>query len=267
MERSACHVCCGNGFNDFAALDHRRIVRCRDCGYVFAHLFDEDTLFRAYAEDYYASAEDPRIGRKIQNGAPVWAGVCRTLERRIPRPKRLLDIGAGTGGFLMEFHRRHPQVELFAIESASAARAHLISKLPQIRFPADDAMKLHDISEFFDLVVLLQTLEHVYAPDRLCRAIYNRLNAGGAAFITVPNLHSFRVLLKKTRDGLNLSNRTHLQFFSKGSLERLLKNAGFRNVRRIIDFGGGQVSGALQLLQWGLRAGGISNELRYIAVK
>lgn len=210
MERNTCHICGESRFSDFADLDHRHIVCCISCGYVFASRFSEAELANAYEKDYYASPEDPRIEGWIVKNVGVWEGLCNTLEKYAKEPKSLLDIGAGSGGFLLAYHKRNPLVSLSAVEMSDAARISLARRLPSINFPVKDVAQLLEVTEQYDVVTLLQTLEHVYDPKSLCKDIYDKLKPGGILLVTVPNIRSYKVLLHGTRDTHCFGNMTHL---------------------------------------------------------
>jgi len=100
-----------------------------------------------------------------------------------PRKARILEVGCGTGHNLAML-KKFGKVE--ASELDPSARA-LASK--RLRGEVKEA-KLPDLSMFerdaYDLVALLDVLEHV--PDDLgsLRAIFKRLKPGGALLLTVP---------------------------------------------------------------------------------
>jgi SAM-dependent methyltransferase len=109
----------------------------------------------------------------------------RLIERVVkpPRKARILEVGCGTGhnlSMLKEFG------QLDASELDRCARALANKRLPRKVKEA----KLPDLSMFkrneYDLIALLDVLEHV--PDDLgsLRAIHRRLKPGGALLLTVP---------------------------------------------------------------------------------
>lgn len=260
-----CPLCGGRRHRPFTQADHRRIAACADCGHLFAARFSTDELRRLYAERYYASKDDPRIDGWIQSNRRVWLGLCQAVTRHIAQPRSLLDVGAGTGGFLLAFHEHCPSTSLAAIESSPQARDAIRQKMPQVDFPADDAEGLDHVTSRYQVVTLLQTLEHVSDPRRLLRAVHDRLEEGGLLLLTVPNRWSYRSMIKGMRDDFNFANPTHLHFFSAGVLRRLLSESGFGGVRRLRGMGGSNVTGLRQLPQWLLRLAGLSTELRYVA--
>jgi len=261
----SCPVCASRQCRPFAQTDHRRILACRDCGHVFAGLYSRDELRRQYAQRYYDTKDDPRIDAWIQANRRVWRGLCQAIGTCIAQPRSLLDIGAGTGGFLLAFHEYSPTTVLAAIESSSQARDALREKMPQVAFVADDAEGLDSVTERFHVITLLQTLEHVEDPRRLLRSVHDHLEADGLLLLTVPNRWSYRSLLKGMRDEFNFANPTHLHFFSDRVLRRLLSETGFVRARRLRSMGGSNVTGPGQLPQWLLRVVGLSAELRFLA--
>jgi len=268
IERSACAVCGGSDLRRFAELGHRRVVTCAACGYLFADRFDEAELERAYVEDYYASKDDQRIESWVAENRGIWNGLCETLERHAPAPETLLDVGAGTGGFLLEYHRRNPKVALSAIESSTNARQSLSERLPSVQFLDDDAYHLSNGAARFDVVTLLQTLEHMVDPAAVCAEIRQALRPGGMLLVTVPNRRSYAVMMKGTAEPECFGNPTHLQFFEKKTLERVLGQAGFARIRRVAGFSSSNVSSPpAKLAQFALRVAGRSRELRYVAWK
>jgi SAM-dependent methyltransferase len=151
--------------------------------------------------------------------------ILKALIQRVVRPPnraRILEVGCGTGhnlAMLKEFGR----VE--ASELDRCARALANKRLPGKVKEA----KLPDLSMFerngYDLIALLDVLEHV--PDDLgsLRAIHRRLKPGGALLMTVPANpwmwsahdaahHHFRRYTKKQLQELFLRSGLEIQLLS-----------------------------------------------------
>lgn len=148
----------------------------------------------------------------------------RLIERVVHPPKnaKILEIGCGTGhnlAMLKEFG------SLEASELDRCARAVASKRLPRKVKEA----KLPDLSMFkrngYDLIALLDVLEHV--PDDLAslRAIHMRLKPGGALLLTVPANpwmwsahdaahHHFRRYTKKQLEELFLRSGLEIQVLS-----------------------------------------------------
>jgi SAM-dependent methyltransferase len=148
----------------------------------------------------------------------------RLIERAVkpPRKARILEVGCGTGhnlAMLKEFG------QLDASELDRCARALANKRLPRKVKEA----RLPDLSMFkrneYDLIALLDVLEHV--PDDLgsLRAIHRRLKPGGALLLTVPANpwmwsahdtahHHFRRYTKKQLEELFLRSGLEIQLLS-----------------------------------------------------
>jgi SAM-dependent methyltransferase len=148
----------------------------------------------------------------------------RLIERVVKPPKkaRILEVGCGTGhnlAMLKEFG------QLDASELDRCARALANKRLPRKVKEA----RLPDLSMFkrneYDLIALLDVLEHV--PDDLgsLRAIHRRLKPGGALLLTVPANpwmwsahdtahHHFRRYTKKQLEELFLRSGLEIQLLS-----------------------------------------------------
>jgi SAM-dependent methyltransferase len=151
--------------------------------------------------------------------------ILKTLIGRVVRPPkkaRILEIGCGTGHNLAML-KAFGRVE--ASELDACARALASKRLPGKVKEA----KLPDVSMFerngYDLIALLDVLEHV--PDDLAslRAIHRRLKPGGALLMTVPANpwmwsahdvahHHFRRYTKKQLEELFLRSGLEVQLLS-----------------------------------------------------
>jgi SAM-dependent methyltransferase len=138
-------------------------------------------------------------------------------EVRPPKAARVLEIGCGTGHNLPMLSR-FGRVQ--ACELDDSARA-----LAAKRFGRKiEAAKLPDLSVFeaasFDLVALLDVLEHVPDDRSALEAILTRLKPGGALLLTVP--------ANKWMWSAHDVAHHHFRRYSKDELARLVGEAGFQ---------------------------------------
>lgn len=98
---------------------------------------------------------------------------------------RILDVGCGTGEYLTELARRYPRFEIhgidFELEPLRFCRAEQSVPLSQA-----DVTALPFESSTFDLVVALDTLEHVRDDERALSEIFRVSRPGGSVLLTVP---------------------------------------------------------------------------------
>jgi len=144
---------------------------------------------------------------------------------RAVRGGRLLDVGCGSGEWLAamrEFGWSVEGIDFDAEAVRAAARRGLnafCGDLEQRRFP--DA--------HFDAVTLNHVLEHVPDPTRTLAECHRILKPGGKLVIATPNTGSLSHLVFKG-DWRGLEPPRHLHMFSRPSLTRALRLAGFEDI-------------------------------------
>ncbi len=92
------------------------------------------------------------------------------------------------------------------------------------------------------------------------------LKSGGILFLAVPNFDYLMVKILRKKQS-KIENPTHMYHYTWGSLCHLLTRAGFKNIQRLIYWGGGRKQFGIlgQTVQWLFRAARISSEIRVIA--
>jgi SAM-dependent methyltransferase len=135
---------------------------------------------------------------------------------RPPTPARLLEIGCGTGHNLAMIGQFG---ELEAGELDPAARALSSARLGK---PVRDC-ELPDLDAFapdsFDMIALLDVLEHVPDDGSALAAIHQRLRPGGALLLTVPA----NPWMWSAHDVAH----HHFRRYTKGGLDKLARDCGF----------------------------------------
>jgi 2-polyprenyl-3-methyl-5-hydroxy-6-metoxy-1,4-benzoquinol methylase len=140
----------------------------------------------------------------------------------------LLDVGGGEGGFGAAFVRarggRAVLVEMNP-EAAALAAAHGL----EVRCTSFATL---DETEAYDCVALLEVLEHLADPLAALQKAHRLLRAGGCVLLSVPNVGHWSVV-RDLLEGefyyqpVGILCNTHLRFFTRPGLERLLGDAGF----------------------------------------
>jgi 2-polyprenyl-3-methyl-5-hydroxy-6-metoxy-1,4-benzoquinol methylase len=137
------------------------------------------------------------------------------------RGRRLLDVGAADGLLARELTARGWRV--CGIE-ADACETMLIADLDQ---------KIPPLDGTFDAIVYGDVLEHLREPAGALVALNRRLAPGGQVVISVPNVAHLWIRLSLAAGRFEYAergilDRTHLRFFTRRSLDALLREAGLR---------------------------------------
>ena len=160
----------------------------------------------------------------------------------LEKGERLLDLGCGDGMLLALAKKNGKYNKLYGVDIAfnvvQRAKKTLKKKLgsdEKFTLIATDLDKpLPFKSKYFDAVVCLAVLEHIFDPYFTVKEIGRVLKQGGILILEVPNLvwlpRRLSVLignLPKTGDEEGWDS-AHLHYFTFKATKKLLKNCGFR---------------------------------------
>src|SRR5262245_5244476 len=204
------------------------VVRCPMCGLGRALSptgFDPSSIYdQSYFEggqaDGYASYQGSRDVLVAE-----FRRVLRDLAAAGARDGRLLEIGCAYGFFLDE---ARTSFQVSGVELAPAAAAACRSRGLDVVREADDTF--YRSRAPFDVVVMLDVIEHLEAPDQVLRTVHRHTRPGALLVITTGDFGSLTARLFGRRWRL-MTPPQHLWFFTERSLARLLEERGFRVLR------------------------------------
>jgi methionine biosynthesis protein MetW len=110
---------------------------------------------------------------------------------------KVLDLGCGEGD-LLSFLKNHKQVDGTGIERAEAKVAQCIEKGLSVLQGDINEEVLDYPDNTFDFVIVSQTLQQVYEPDKLIKAL---LRIGKKGIVSFPNFSHWGVRLQLLRTG------------------------------------------------------------------
>lgn len=214
-------------------------------------------ILRASAEGVGDNRREDLLHETPYGIAKRFKYVADVIRREVP--KRVLDVGCGTGLLLtMPLARRFPETVFIGVDihvpTIEFARTKF--RLPNLRFMLVEELD----AGLFDLIIASEVLEHVTDPEAFAAWVRSRLASDGKVFLTIPNGYGPFEMMSLIEDVLFLSglyglvqrimHRTkscidlepgqifrdslalqpHINFFSFGALLRFLRSAGFRLV-------------------------------------
>jgi len=230
-ERVTCALCASNRSSPLFEKEGLSFETCQACGLVYMNPRPtSEALERLY--QFESEANDAWVDVLLSDAEEEFQtrDFTKLLERvaTVRSSGRLLDIGCSIGRLPRIARERGYEALGLELGGRAAAHARDVYGL-EIREELLEDCAFPD--ETFDVVTLIETLEHVPDPRTMVAEIHRILKPGGAFLVGVPNLRSLGVLVLGSL--ARTFNRNHLQYFDSGTLSRLLTEEGFE-VREVL---------------------------------
>lgn len=204
-------------------------VRCNDCEHFYLNPRPAiDQLSLMYPANYGT------FSNRFQGRANILARIKTLVNRKrlknvlavLPTGGRILDVGCGNGELLIALREARPDLELFGLDwhFPSTTRQALESKGIQLIESALETAELPPVP--FDLIILLQLIEHLWEPEKSLSQLIAALSDGGRLLIETPNTDGWdRKLFSEGAWGGYYFPR-HLNLYNFERLGSLLRKAG-----------------------------------------
>jgi SAM-dependent methyltransferase len=229
----ACPLCQGpSHFHAFASdteyfttpeqFEYRHCARC-DVLFVTPMLADKLDLI--YPKNYYSFDEGGE--KNVVTRIKEWldARLLRKILKTIPGDTiRVLDVGGGTGWLSSLVRSIDPRVvftQIVDLDSGAQARAksnghsYFLGRIEDYRS-----------DQPFDLVLMLNLIEHVAHPDRVLANTQALLSDKGRVLIKTPNFRALDAVLFRHHGWGGYHCPRHFVLFNRESLNRTLNTAG-----------------------------------------
>jgi SAM-dependent methyltransferase len=192
------------------------IVRCSRCGHMqLARMPDEEELSEAYG----TAGSDDYVGEEAGQRASAAAVLARVEAHTTPG--RILDVGCWLGFLLAEARDRGWQP--VGLEPSDFASAWARDRLGlDVRTAGIEAIPP---DERFEAVVMADVIEHLLDPADALTRVRAALAPGGVLALVLPDAGSALARAMGRRWWSVIP--THVQYFSRASLTRLLESNGF----------------------------------------
>jgi SAM-dependent methyltransferase len=204
-------------------------VKCRTCGFTFADTdLTESDLLQIYQRKYF-------FGDEYSNYLADQRAIQKNFNLRLSelkkhldpaRHKTLLEIGSAYGFFLLLAKDCFESVQ--GIDITEDGVKYCTEQL-RLNVTKADLLRADLGQQKFDVVCLWDTIEHLVAPHLYIQKISQHMNSGALLAITTGDIDSLNARFRK--EGWRLLHPpTHLQYFSKPTIERLLEQHQFEVV-------------------------------------
>lgn len=194
------------------------IVRCTRCGHMQVAEFPPDqTLEEAYGEVSEAAYLDEEAGQRA-----TAARALDRIEQHTPGGGTICDLGCWVGFLPAEAQRR-------GWSATGVEPSRFAADLARRRFGLEvhtGTLATVDLPErAFDCVVMGDVIEHLPDPGAALEAIGRLLRPRGVVYLALPDAGSAVARRLGSRWWSVLP--THVQYFTRASLTRLLEDRGF----------------------------------------
>jgi len=145
---------------------------------------------------------------------------------------RVLEVGCGSGETLSMIKSMFPHSTTVGIELSERAAELATTKVDiLINMDIEQQVSSSSLGQF-DLILLLDVLEHLRDPwTNLRFLVKDHLCAGGTVITSIPNARNHTLVIQLLKGDFEYKDsgvldRTHLRFFTRKSMNRLIKDAG-----------------------------------------
>jgi len=198
------------------------IYKCSNCELICS----DPQAITASPLNFYEEMKDPEYHLEAEGRVIPFRDILNRAEK-MGQKGLLLDIGAATGILLKEAQNKGWQVsgvEPSRWAVAEAKRLYNLDIAPGTIYTAQYE------KNSFDVITLLDVIEHVDDPKSLLQEIHRILKPEGMLILSTPNIGSLvaRLLGPKWWH----IRRAHQYYFTWKTIQQLLKESGFSIIRK-----------------------------------
>jgi 2-polyprenyl-3-methyl-5-hydroxy-6-metoxy-1,4-benzoquinol methylase len=160
-----------------------------------------------------------------------------SLVPRERKFKHVLDVGCGCGANA-SLYRKMGAEYIVGIEidpTASAKAREIMDYVIEDSIENFENLPFED--NFFDLVVCADILEHLYNPWQTLEYTRKIMRDEALLLLSIPNIRYYRTIIDLIVKGTftytqsGILDVTHLRFFTKNEIAKLLLNSGFTPIK------------------------------------
>lgn len=219
-----CIVCGADQWNTL----FRKLRQCQACRFVQAKINASQVVLRQlYDEDYFRGKEysDYLLDSKIHRRNFMHR--LSEIQTIVGHPREVFEIGCAYGLWLELLVKN--DIPCSGIDISSIPVRYAVEQLHQNAFCGDFLQFVIEPSRF-DVYCMWDTIEHLLRPDLFVKRILELLPVGGIFVFTTGDIGS-RYACWRGRHWRMIHPPTHLQYFSKQTVRKLLERFGFCDIK------------------------------------
>jgi len=225
------HWCTTQDWEYRSTTDFYSYLRCPSCYTIFVKEVNQEALSTIYPANYYSFSG--RSGSAVFKLKDFWDRQFFTkILKKIAAPSlAILDIGGGTGDVLDTLKNADKRVAYTEIIDIDANARQLAEKKGHVYTHA--TIEEYTTDRKFDVILLLNIIEHVANPAQVIEKSGNLLQKGGIIIIKTPNADSLDARLFKNYYWGGLHCPRHWIIFSDKSFRMMIESSrlSLNNIR------------------------------------
>jgi 2-polyprenyl-3-methyl-5-hydroxy-6-metoxy-1,4-benzoquinol methylase len=216
-----CNACLDGKYHSLGFKADFELLQCLKCGTIFSNGKTTDEEVKRFYDHYYDRA-------RFELPAAAAASLERLVQttESFRHANRWLDVGYGEGGLLSIVQRRG--WDCYGTEVSPQALSYGQEQGWTVTDAEDDSLFPR---AGFDVVTMIEFLEHMPAPNKFLQSAARWLRPGGLLYITTPNANSLNRRLLGLQWSI-FSPPEHVTILTSRGLRAALAKAGFQ-ARRI----------------------------------
>jgi SAM-dependent methyltransferase len=209
------------------------LYSCEECRSRFFNL-DQHPIDPGEIYEQYAEKNADRYTAEFK-ASFYWKNQVDVITHLCGHPvNSVLDVGCRTGDFLMHWPQEIARVGIEI--SAHSASIAIKRGLRLTQTPLEKA----EFAERFDVVTCYAIVEHLPDPSGFLQNLPRLVNENGIVVIMIPTWQCLKqsIVYALGKQWHMYSPPLHLNFLSRGKLDQMMKEYGFRLIRRTYTSGG-----------------------------
>ncbi len=224
-----CIVC---GTEQFRKIYADTLKVCAHCGFATANMeIGTELLNKTYSAGYFSGDEYFNYLQDKEILQLNFEKRIRYIKRNmavLPEVGNTLEIGCAYG-FFGELVKKHWDVPYKGVDVVPDAVAYGRESL-NLDLVTGDYLTMRPPDQQYTDIFMWDVIEHLLHPEKFIKKAHGELAGGGRIYITTGDFSSFLSRLQGRRWRM-IHPPSHIHYFSKHNLARLLANYGFQMVR------------------------------------
>jgi SAM-dependent methyltransferase len=191
--------------------------------------------------------------------------------------RKTLEIGAAYGETLFFLKQNQIASEAVGIDIFEDVKnPERYKKIDRFIYGNIEELDFPEYENHFDLILLLDVLEHLIEPQITLSKVHKYLNNGGEIVVSMPNIRHYSAMNKIFFKGdfryeeSGIFDYTHRRFYCKKNIIELLEKANFKIVKTqssIKNYSGRSMAKTINLITFGLFEEFLSTQYFFVIKK